>query len=340
MPPEPTPEDIQNQLTILEAKLVAAREPVVRQALQVKVDELRSLLFPEAVIADAQALKPEENKKEDQDELSVYLRGQIQTLEAKLKIATEPMAVAALQEKLADLRKRLASPKSKRAEREKETEEPLPDPPTPEAAAKAEELIRQARVAKMRNQAQEATNLLHQAVAVAPGSPTVLEALGNELAERKRYTDARSAYYQAHRLAPNNLALERKYAQMVLYGISGETAKAQADSILLTSEDTMADAKWATVLSLFIPGIGHLVLGENVMGFSLISTWLLGLISFIFVSRHDAKAHTHSLDIWFFAPLALMLVATIVAVSTCAKRMKGASSAHRPQPTPLDNFPY
>ncbi|MBI3721152.1 MAG: hypothetical protein HY248_01245, partial [Fimbriimonas ginsengisoli] len=197
------------------------------------------------------------------------VEAQIRVLKENVTSAAGTMAREALQEKIADLEKHLALLQAKR--KQEEEAEPPPSPSTAEQLLEADGLLRQARVAKMRGQNEQAAALLQQAADTAPGAAAVLEAVGDEFAERRRWGEARSAYLRAHRADPLNPAIERKYAQTILRTTAGFTVEQALggglDSPFVDPSDAAANAKWAAVLSFFVPGAGHFALGETVTGF-------------------------------------------------------------------------
>lgn len=295
-PTDPTPEtskpklsvdELRIQLNVLERKLLEAQEPVVREALQMRVTEIMKELGPDLV------LKP-----------------------------TTPTGEA---------------PKKRKEE------EPLPEKPSAEVQIAADNLIRQARVCKMRGQVQEATDLVKQAAEIAPGSSVVLEMLGDEYVERKRFGEARAAYKTAHRLDPSNVALETKFANLVLrteQGMSFEIAITTGDSLFVDASEATASAVAATVFSFFVPGVGQLVLGENIKGAVLIASWVIcGVL--VRLNVEATKGHfTISTTGYVFA--GLLLIVYIAAIGGCASRIKKKWTPARvtEKPIPPVDLPF
>ncbi|HXH60637.1 MAG TPA: hypothetical protein VNI20_04700 [Fimbriimonadaceae bacterium] len=143
-------------------------------------------------------------------------------------------------------------PEPEQPKPEKAPEPELPPKPTPEQLEEADRLIQEASLARIRGQGSVAERLLKQASEVAPGSAALQVALGDELWKRSQYSKARDAYRMAHRIEPNNIAYETKWAESIV-GSAG-------DPLSLTSlSETYANAKAAAVLSFFIPGLGQIV---------------------------------------------------------------------------------
>ena len=292
------------------------------------------------------------------------LQAKLATLQSKLAASKEPVVRDALESKIREITTELgpemaaqaAEAAQAPAKKKKELEDlPLPEKPTPEAQLMADDFVRRARVAKMRGQLQEATDLIQQASRVAPGSVTVLEILGDEMVERKLYGDARRAYLTAHRLDPRNVAVERKYATMVLRASGGgmtiESALAIGlDSPFMNADDTMANAKVAIILSLIVPGVGQLVLGQTQKGLTLLGSYVVGLILLILLHTDFENtmkalrgvAHTGSAG-FSLIPLVGMLVITIISVQGCAAKAKKdplTGIKHVDRPVPPVNLPF
>lgn len=151
-------------------------------------------------------------------------------------------------------------------------EEPLPEPPTPEQLDKAERLIRESRLQKMRGNKTVAGKLLEEALDTAPGSVAVLSAIADDLLERRQSKAAMELYKRALRIDPKNVAVERKYAECVL----GTAQFADPTAYTRGSELDAASGKIAVILSLFVPGLGQIVTGSVQLGVFLLVGWLGG----------------------------------------------------------------
>lgn len=147
---------------------------------------------------------------------------------------------------------------------------------TPEDAEEAERLIRQAHVAKSRQEHSKALDLLRQAEQLAPDSISVLIELGDGYAAKNRWKEAQTIYGRATHLDPTNVAVERKYAEAVLkanlplevlYGMSKGNA-----------EEQIANANVAALISFLIPGAGQMVLGSVYKGIAFLVVWIVSWI--------------------------------------------------------------
>lgn len=152
-----------------------------------------------------------------------------------------------------------------------EIEEQLPPPPSPEALERAERLIREARLLKMRGNKTSAGKLLEEALEIAPGSAAILEAVADDLVERRQIRAAMEIYKRAMRIDPQSASIERKYAECVL----GTARSLDFPSPGAEGLD-QASGKIALLLSLFVPGLGQIVTGATGLGVGLLVGWLAG----------------------------------------------------------------
>ena len=151
----------------------------------------------------------------------------------------------------------------------------LPPPPSPSQLAEADNLVRRSALEKRRGNKQLSTDLLRKAAEVAPGAPSVQEALGDDLMERGQAKPASETYAKALAMSPGNASLERKYAaaiSRIQAPISFEQAMQMADKPLNAAD--AATVRAAAIFSFFIPGIGQFVLGDYGKGAFFLVTWL------------------------------------------------------------------
>lgn len=148
-------------------------------------------------------------------------------------------------------------------------DEPLPPPPSPEELEKAERLIRESRLQKMRGNKTVAGKLLEEAHDVAPGSVVVIEAIADDLVERRQTKAATELYKKALRIDPKNVSVERKYAECIL-------GTMRYDDMMIRSDLDAATGKSAVLLSVLVPGLGQIVSGNTRLGLGLMAGWLGG----------------------------------------------------------------
>jgi tetratricopeptide (TPR) repeat protein len=284
---------------------------------------------------DAESGDPRDRLREAQADLA--------RLEAKRAESDDPDIRAALDIRIAQVRSDVEG-----LEREVDaatTEPEPPAPPTPEQAEEAERLIRQAHVEKVRGNRSRAGDLLRQAAEVAPGSPAVLEALGDDQMERRQYAKARESYGRALLLIPDNVPLQRKHAQSIL----GSRSDAFADFEAQQSE-AMASAPAATMLSVVLPGVGHMVLGETRKGGLILGAWLAALVA-VLLLRHQLRGLFAAAGVpvggdaggggaLILLPLMIALIIHIGAVIDCASRAKTVKRVQPDRPAPPVDLPF
>ncbi|MBS1714402.1 MAG: hypothetical protein JST30_08705 [Armatimonadetes bacterium] len=214
--------------------------------------------------------------------------------------------------------------------------EPLPDPPTPAEAEEAENLVRQANLAKIRGDKDGFQRLLEQAASVAPGSSTVQEALGDAYSERRQVRKAKEAYHAAVRLDPSNASAERKYGEAVLaIQIALDPAFA-----LAPDDGSFASGKASAILSFLIPGLGQLASGSTVFGGVLLGIWALALAWAVSVPNGLSKipflfrGGTVDFNGAVMVPLFLMAAAWIVGIAEASAKAKRVQPKKFERPVP------
>lgn len=236
-------------------------------------------------------------------------------------------------------------------EEETKVVEAPPAPPTPEQAEAAERLIRQAMLEKRRGNTKAAGDLMQQAVDAAPGAPAVLEALGDDLAERRRNKEAIEMYARALKLDPKNVGLETKHARLVLSvgsagSIEDQLRSGLSDSMFLNQSDAVASLGTARILSFLAPGLGHLVLGRTLAGFALLGTWI-GCIVWLFIQKDDvaglfrfAFGGRGNIGLGIFPPLLIGAITLFAAVGSLGSERRGARAVRAQRPTPPIDLPF
>lgn len=127
--------------------------------------------------------------------------------------------------------------------------------PDPAAAERAEQLLRNAMVVKRRGETEVFRKLLDEAVEIAPGSPSVILAKGEELLERRKAKEAAEWLKKGFELHPTQKQIESLYGEAVL------RQSGMADLVAKGDFESVAEGRTATLLATFVPGAGHLVLG-------------------------------------------------------------------------------
>jgi tetratricopeptide (TPR) repeat protein len=279
------------------------------------------------------------------------LQAEIARIRSKRETIKDPFIRDALDQKIAHLEHRLEVLNRPKVETE-EPEEQF-EPPTPKQLQDAEGFVRQARVQKMRGNAAASTELLRKAVEAAPTAPAVLEALADDLLERKQRKEALPLYKKALKLEPRNVGLERKYAMLVLgssaQSISFDDAM-RADwreTPFASNTDNVASPLAATILTVFLPGSGHIVLGKTATGAMILGTWAACCLWIALMAKDFAAlaaklvgkngGHVNYLVL---VPLVIIAIVYIGAVSSLRSPKKAAAGGRPGRPTPPVNLPF
>lgn len=219
------------------------------------------------------------------------------------------------------------------------------EPPSKDAVLEAENLIRQARIASMRNDRRGAVDLLRQAASLAPTSATVLEALGDEEAASRNIDEAMKLYKRALELDPKNIGLERKHANLVFNRTQGDLMSSGFIANMEKSE-VAASPGAAAILSVIIPGLGQIVNGKTQKGATFLGIWLASWIT-VFIFRWDNvlrvftgnKPPTNYIALGaFILAVATHLVAIFDALSTA--KMEGRMRVKPDRPKPPSDLPF
>jgi tetratricopeptide (TPR) repeat protein len=134
---------------------------------------------------------------------------------------------------------------------------------THESDVRAESMLREAHVLRMRGQFAEAETKVRAALEVHPESVTGLEMLGDLLAEKGAREEAAAQYRRAMELAPGRAALEEKHARLALEMGEQQHQRAVAEMLLqnpraLGNQPRRRNPIVAFLLSGLWPGFGQL----------------------------------------------------------------------------------
>ncbi len=213
----------------------------------------------------------------------------------------------------------------------------LPPVPSQSELEAAENLIRQANLAKIRGDMAGFERLVQQASETAPGSSNVHEALGDAYVERKQVRKAKEEYQLAVRINPKNASAERKYGETVL------AIQLALDPNFATPppDDSFASGKGAVILSFLVPGLGQLALADYVkggilFGLTVLSVgWALlipdGFNGLLYLFSPHAKV---SLNPVIFLPLLVTLVCWVVGVADASSKAKRVPALRVDRPVP------
>jgi len=254
-----------------------------------------------------------------------------------------------LEEEASRLREQLKEQEEAKAAEEAAQTKALDEAPkketTPEDAEEAERLIRQARVARSRQEHSKALDLLRQAEQLAPDSVAVLVELGDGFAAKNRWKEAQTIYGRATNIDPTNVAVERKYAEAVLkanlplevlYGMSKGNA-----------EEQIANANVAALISFFIPGAGQMVLGNIYKGVAFMAVWLICWIVAILITdgisglieMTSNKPHT-PMNMTVLLPIAVAICMNLVAMYDAKAMGSQFKKPKTERPAPPVDLPF
>lgn len=271
-PPPASEQEMRQELARTSAALYNQEDPDKRAELQARIKELQGHLG-----IDVGKLAGSEMSANAIPDLTVAAKPKKDKPKGKVN--------------LADLQSIVAEQSAKIQKERIHTEIDLPEnpePPTPEQMDAAEKLIQQARVEKMRGNRVQVQTLLEQAAREAPGSPSVLEMIGDDFAERKQLGKALAYYRRAAKLDLKNVNLERKVAMSAL-GVDASGASANPMTGLDDSAIPMASRRAALILSVFFPGLGHIVAGKTTRGWVTLAVWCACLAWVILMGGDVAK---------------------------------------------------
>lgn len=207
----------------------------------------------------------------------------------------------------------------------------------------AEKELAAANVASMRGLKQEAEAHLKKAMELAPRSPAVLAAVGEDFAKRGQIKKAMEAFRQAKDADPSNPQLESRYAELVL-----KNAAAFDPFTTPVPTESLASAKSAVLLSAIVPGLGQLVSGQVVKGISILLGWLIswiialaipnGLRSLVQAAAGGASDFNTAVLFPVFTGVCFHLGAIVDA--TARVKAQQAHSRRIERPVPPANLPF
>jgi len=322
---ERTEADMRQELAALSRQLYSENDPSKRATLQVSIGELQSALgIDVARIAEGELVPdPLPTAKGKSQEKAA--RTTMADLEAALLMQKAKIQASAKSESLSFLPDLPSGPVE-------------PDPSDKVEAA--ERLIQQARVEQMRNNAVRVRELLEEAQHTAPNSPGVLEMLGDDYAQRKQYSKAIAAYKRAVTIDPKNVQVERKLATVAL-NLEGSAGMTPMDD----SAIPMASRNAALLISILLPGLGHIVVGQTKKGILILSAWCVCLAWTILMGADVAKLGSvltggkQQASYLVLIPIVGMLG---LFIATLADFKKPAETYRKPvdRPAPPVNLPF
>ena len=309
---------------------------------------------PEPVTPAEGQIAPDAAANAEQEKKLREARGELSRLKVKLRETSDKDLKRALESRIKELKEQWGDQidLSLTTATTREPSIQLPDDrskPTDAQKREAEALIARARLEITREKTKAGEDLLMQAVKVAPGDPSVLEALGDYFMTRRKYDSARVAYERAKELYPESVSIERKFGTAVLQDFNIRTSDdqsrlAMSENIFLNPGEGGLGSTASAILTCVWPGLGHLIGGRTAAGIGLMAGWLASTVWFAINYTDFAKAigwmtgkSTHP-SFSFAPPMFIMFVVFLVALKTMGSKtasFRSKKDVHRPTP-PVD----
>jgi tetratricopeptide (TPR) repeat protein len=206
-----------------------------------------------------------------------------------------------------------------------------------------ESLIRQARVARNRQQIPQAIEYLNRAIEIDPSSSSAIVELGDIYLTKNRWSDAKALFFRASKISPNNISIERKYAEAVL------KSSVPVDALLSGSNslEQAANAKSAAIISFIFPGVGQIVLGQTIKGVTILCLWILSLVITFAIPNGikgllvlSATSSSVKPDYTVLLPISFALILCIYATYDALSQGRNMKHEKRDRPKPPVDLPY
>ncbi len=205
-------------------------------------------------------------------------------------------------------------------------EEPEPDAPVTYDQVtldKVDKLLQRYRLESARGNREIGTQYLKEAQALAPKASVVLEVLGDDAADRRQVKDAIEFYRRAKEADTKNASADKKHADLVF------RTQAVSASIGMTEFENVASSRSATMLSIFVPGLGHMVTGQVAKGAGYTLVWVGAIIWFVLtpggiqgIVAMVSNRSEPKLNMVVFIPMFLGLVTWLAAMIDMNTRSK------------------
>ncbi|MBX3097639.1 MAG: hypothetical protein KF812_12340 [Fimbriimonadaceae bacterium] len=181
---------------------------------------------------------------------------------------------------------------------------------------------------------------LDDAVALAPHSPDVLVAVGDSLLARNQLKRAHDAYARAHKIDKSHVDAERKFGETLLKLKAVELA-------FLGGSDYVSPAsgKSALILSVFVPGLGQYVMGDEQKGVIYFLVWLAALLSGQFFggglgSAMSVFSAAGPGNPFIFVAIGIAILAHLASIMDAASYSKKLEVKPIDRPTPPVDKPF
>ncbi|MEI8280996.1 MAG: hypothetical protein WCG75_01190 [Armatimonadota bacterium] len=287
----------------------------------------------------------------DPQQKVVDLKAELLRIKAKLSASSDSDIKEALQFKvdaLTDQLKVAEKASSDAVEEAARSVEPTEEMPP----AELERDIRLARAHIAGDRKPAAREILARLEKAAPNNVDVLELKADMLLANRDVKNALPLLKKAHEVAPDNIMVEKKLAEVALrastLGSIDDQLRSGMNSTLIAEGDMKATPTAATVCSLFLPGLGHLFVGMTTNGIVYVTIWILSVIPFAWLMRTELNRIHGNMN--NFSPsmliVGLFFVAAMcwfVALFECAALGKKPGSGKRKvieHPKPPVDLPF
>lgn len=217
------------------------------------------------------------------------------------------------------------------------------EPPDQATLDKIEKLLQRYRLESARGNREIGSQFLKEAQALAPNASVVLEVLGDDATERRQMKDAINFYKRAKDADPKNASADKKHADLVF------RTQAALASAGISEFENVASARSASILSVIVPGLGHMVTGQIAKGAAFTFVWI-GAVVWLVLTPNGiqgivAMASNRSepkLNMVIFIPMFLGIVTWLAAMIDMNSRAKflGSALVKGDGPKPPVDLPY
>lgn len=276
------------------------------------------------------------------------IEGQLPTLRAEIERAREPIVREALDAKLVALQTELAELPG--------PSEPDPEPeaaPIPASERATYDLeVQRLRLTLSRGEKGPAEAGLQSLKTQFGAQGELLEIEGDVATGRKRWKDAEKLYALAKDRLPGNIGVEKKHADAVFLasgmGTLEDQLRASESSTPILDTDAVARGGVATFLSFLFPGLGQLVMGQQVKGAAFLTVWVLAM-TYVFFHGRMIPGLLRVIGIGgggddpsglFVFALLVATVTMLLAVFDCATVAKRAPKPNTERPKPPVDLPF
>jgi tetratricopeptide (TPR) repeat protein len=285
---------------------------------------------------------------------SLEIKAEINRIKAKLSASSDRDIQEALQFKLESLEEQFKAAVEREETEKSEAEDVASSDPVEIDRIALERDLRKAHGLIGAGKPDEAFAVVKHLQEIAPDDPEVLELRADMLVHKRDFANALPLLKKARKLAPKNVAIERKLAEVAmkstnLGSLDDQLRAAESDLPFIGDGDITATATAATILSLILPGSGHLVIGKTVKGICYMVTWLL-LVGFlvweesVFKGLVGLVGGKENVNISMFPLITAFLAVGIhlVAISECAAIAKRIGPRGKPpeKPKPPVDLPF